>query len=44
MVISDFLNRKHHCDLFLFQNEINQNNFKKNFPKNANFLLVQIMH
>ena len=39
MVISDFLNRKHHCDLFLFQNEINQNNFKKNFPKKCQFFI-----
>ena len=41
LVISDFLNRKHHCDLFLFQNEINENNFsfKKNFPKKCQYLI-----
>ncbi len=40
-VISDFLNRKHHCDLFLFQNEINKDNlsFKKNFPKKCQYLI-----
>lgn len=41
MVISDFLNRKHHCDLFIFQNEVNKNNlsFKRNFPKKCKFLI-----
>ncbi len=41
MVISDFLNRKHYCDLFIFQNETDKREkyFKKNFPKKCKFLI-----